>query len=412
MRVLLVSQEMPPETAWGGIGTYADVLSEALVAKGHEVDVLSLVEGQQCSVTRRNGVTIHRFGLPRIAGPGRLAPETWRRLWLAICAARRSGRLGVRPDVIECPEWNAEGLALAVAGRVPLVVRLHSAARQLFPYTDQGRSLRGLDGRWAAGLEETSARLAHVVVSTGANLAEMSGLVGLDRDAVHTIPYPVRLPGPSPLPDGGPPTVTFVGRLEPRKAPEVLLRAAPLVLAEVPEMRFAFVGRDGTASGSPSSAAWMRREAERLGVAHAVDFPGQLGRADLAGELARATVCAFPSRWESFGNVVAEASACARPVVVSAIPPFVELVEDGVTGHVVATEDERAWAGALISVLADRDRARVMGEAGQARVTSISAPGRVASLAVAAYEDAIKRWRAGARAGRGPARKGAPVVGR
>jgi glycosyltransferase involved in cell wall biosynthesis len=409
--VLLVSQEMPPETAWGGIGTYADVLSEALVAKGHQVDVLSLVEGQQRSTARRNGVTIHRFRLPRVHGPGRLAPETWRRLWLAFGAARLAGRLCVRPDVIECPEWNAEGLALAVAGRAPLVVRLHSAARQLFPHTGQGRSLRGLDGRWAAGLEETSARLAQVVVSTRGNLAEMSDVVGLDRDAVHAIPYPVRLPEPSLLRAEGPPTVTFVGRLESRKGPEVLLRAAPQVLAEVPETRFVFVGRDGTAPGAPSSAAWLRREAQRLGIAQAIEFPGQLGRAELAAELARSTVCAFPSRWESFGNVVAEASATGRPVVVSAIPPFHELVEDGVTGHVVATEGEREWAAALIAVLGDRDRSRAMGEAGAARVASISAPGRVASLALTAYDHAIERWGMGARAGRGhPGRRASGLV--
>src|SRR5947207_919519 len=46
MRTLFVSQELPPETGWGGIGTYVDVLSEALARKSVEVHVLSVVEGQ------------------------------------------------------------------------------------------------------------------------------------------------------------------------------------------------------------------------------------------------------------------------------------------------------------------------------------------------------------------------------
>jgi glycosyltransferase involved in cell wall biosynthesis len=398
---------MPPATAWGGIGTYVEVLSEALAGKGVDVHVISVVDGQRPAVAHSGGVTVHRLALPRLPGPGRLAPETWRRLWLPFTVARTIRRLALRPTVIECPEWNAEGLALAAAGAAPLVVRLHSSARQLFAFTRQGRRWRGLDGRVAMSLEDRSTRLANVVVSTGSNLAEVAPALRLDEQALHAIPYPVRLPvRPSPSGDC-PPRVAFVGRLEPRKAPEVLLRAAPQVLAAVPETRFVFVGRDGTAPGAPSSAAWLRREAQRLGIAQAIEFPGQLGRAELAAELARATVCAFPSRWESFGNVVAEASATGRPVVVSAIPPFLELVEDGVTGHVVATEDARAWAAALIAVLGDRDRARAMGEAGAARVASISAPGHVASLALTAYEHAIERWRLRARAGRGHPRTGA-----
>jgi glycosyltransferase involved in cell wall biosynthesis len=399
MRVALVSQEVPPQTAWGGIGTYVDVLSGALAEQGVEDHVLSVVEGQRRSTSEHGGVTVHRFALPRVRGPGRVAPESWRRMWLPAIVGRALARLGLAPDVVECPEWNAEGLALALRGRVPLVVRLHSSARQLFPYTGQGKRAGGFDGRGAALLEELSARRANAVVSTRSNLDEVAARMRLDPRALHAIPYPVRLPAPSPMPAGGPAQVTFVGRLEPRKAPEVVLAAAPRVLAAVPDARFVFVGRDGTAPGSRSSAAWLAGEAERLGVAHAVRFRGQVDREGLAEELRRATVCAFPSRWESFGNVVAEASAVGRPVVVSAIPPFAELVRDGSTGRIVPLDDLDGWAQALTDALRDTERAGAMGEAGAALVARISDPGRVAELALASYEDARARWARGERAG-------------
>ena len=399
MRLLLVSQEVPPETGWGGIGTYVDVLSAAIASKGVEVDVLSVVDGQPATRNESGGVTVHRQPLPRLRGAGRLPPEAWKRVWLPITVARLIRRLDLNPTVVECPEWSAEGLALALRRGVPLVVRLHSSARQLFPYTNQGREWRGLDGSLSASLEELSARWANVVVSTRSNLDEVAVQMRLDDRALHAIPYPVRLPPLEPMPNAGSPRVTFVGRLEPRKAPDVVLAAAPKVLAAVPDARFVFVGRDAIAPGTRPSTMWLQREAERLGVAHAVELTGQLDAEGVADQLRRATVCAFPSRWESFGNVVAEASATGRPVVAAAIPPFRELVADGETGRIVPGEDIDEWAAALIELLSDHARAGAMGQAGAARVAGIADPGRVAELALAAHEHAIERFRRGERAG-------------
>jgi glycosyltransferase involved in cell wall biosynthesis len=400
MRILFVSQEMPPETGWGGIGTYVDVLSEALAGKGVPVDVLSAVHEQPASRVRIGGVTVYRCALPPVHRPAVHAPESWRRLLLAVSVARLIDWLGLEPDVVECPEWMAEGLWLGLRGQLPLVVRLHSTARQIFQFSGQGGALHGLDGRIAKGLEETSARRANVVISTRANLDEVKGWMRLDESALHAIPYPVRLPQASPMPTDGPPQVTFVGRFEPRKAPEVVLRAAPKVLEAVPDARFTFVGRDMVDVGAMPSTQWMRQEADRLGVAHAVSFTGQLDRDGVDDQLRRSTVCAFPSKWESFGNVVAEASAVGRPVVVSDIGAFRELVQDGATGRVVASDDVDAWVAALVELLGDRERARSMGEAGSKHIVGLSDPVRVAEKTLAAHEHAIDRFRRSQRAGR------------
>jgi glycosyltransferase involved in cell wall biosynthesis len=402
VRVLLVSQEVPPDTAWGGIGTYVDVLSEALAAMGHAVDVLSVVDGQAASRTERDGVTVHRFALPRVPDRTGRFPESWRRILVGAAVARLVPQLPQAPDVAECPEWMAEGLGLAWGPRLPVVVRLHSSARQLFPLTGQGGGARGWDGRLAVCLEDLSARLAHVVISTKSNLAEVADPLRLDPRALHPIPYPVRLPPIQPMDDSTPPRVTFVGRLEPRKAPEVVLRAAPAVLQRVPDTRFAFIGRDVMPPGSLSSSQWLRRESERLGIGHAVEFRGQLHRDELLAELQRATVCAFPSRWESFGNVVAEASAVGRPVVVTPIAPFRELVKDQISGRIVPSDEAKTWADALIELLQDRRLAERMGRAGAEHIAAISDPSRVADLTLAAYRHARRRWQRGERVGRAP----------
>src|SRR5689334_12708048 len=110
MRVLLISQELPPETGWGGIGTYVYTISRALAAKGADVHALSIVEGQPASRREIDGVTVHRHPLRVVGPPARRAPQAWKRAWLGLTASRLTRRLGIAPDVVECPEWMAEGL--------------------------------------------------------------------------------------------------------------------------------------------------------------------------------------------------------------------------------------------------------------------------------------------------------------
>jgi glycogen(starch) synthase len=181
----------------------------------------------------------------------------------------------------------------------------------------------------------------------------------------------------------------------------VVLQAAPEVLVAVPGAKFVFIGRTVGDPAAPSSAESLGSEAQRLGIGDAVELPGGLDWQGVADELRRASVCVFPSRWECFPNVAGEASAMGRPVVVSSIPGFQELVQDGVTGMMVGGDDAQNWARAIAGLLLDRDRARALGQAGSRLVRQISDPGRIASQTIAAYEHAIDRWREGRHAGSG-----------
>jgi len=400
VRHLFVSQEFPPETGWGGIGTYVDIISEAMAAKDADVHVLSVVPGQESSRKSVDGVTVHRQNLPTVRGAGRLPPEAWRRFWLPLNVARLIKRLDLRPDVVECPEWSAEGWVMALRGSVPLVIRMHSGARQLFPYSGQGRGWRGLDGRLSTALEESSVRRANVITATESVLAELAAPLRLEREALHSITYPMRPSSVPVTPIGEVPRITFLGRFEPRKGPDVVLRAVPRVLSAVPEARFSFVGRDARAFTALGSASWLRSEAERLGVSHAVEIREAFGRKVVEAELQRSTICVVPSRWESFGYTAAEAMAAERPVVVSPIPAFREMVTDGVTGRVAALNDPDAWSDVLIELLRHPALARDLARAGASHVARLTDPSRIADLTLQAHEHAIERWCSGRRAGR------------
>jgi len=77
------------------------------------------------------------------------------------------------------------------------------------------------------------------------------------------------------------------------------------------------------------------------------------------------TVYAALSRRESFGVAVAEASACAIPVVATRVGGLPEVVRDGVTGILVPPEDPRAAADAIARLLADSEVRSAMGVAGR-----------------------------------------------
>jgi glycosyltransferase involved in cell wall biosynthesis len=394
MRVLLVTQEYPPETRWGGIGTYAGILAPALAAAGAEVHVLSVVRGQDRRTTAAHGVQVHRAPVIAPPGVGRLSghPETWRRLTIAANVAREQRRLehdlGVTFDVAECPEWNAEGLLLGRRRALPVVVRMHSAASQVFPFLGP----IGPDERRAIRIEDDAISRATLVTGTHAQIAYVRARLGLPDAQLREITLPVQPVQALPLPSGAP-VICFAGRFEHRKAPETLVRALPAVRAELPDVRLVLVGRDCARPGIASSVTWLANLASDLGVGAAIEIiDGWSTSGGVARAIASATVCAAPSRWESFGYVAAEAAALGRPIAASALPGFSDIVVDHETGRLVPLDDIAAWSETLVQMLRDRERCAAMGAAAAARVATECAPDRVAMLTLAAYEAAIARF--------------------
>ncbi len=153
--------------------------------------------------------------------------------------------------------------------------------------------------------------------------------------------------------------ILMIGVLARRKGHDVLVRAAPRIIASLPSARIVIAG--GVPDGGPS---WQS-ELEALIVELKVDGIVRLlgWRSDVPELLAACDLYALPSRREGFPGTVLEAMASARPVV--ATPAAAAGVIDGVTGRIVPTDDHDALADAIIETLADPDRARGMGEEGR-----------------------------------------------
>jgi len=141
----------------------------------------------------------------------------------------------------------------------------------------------------------------------------------------------------------------FAGRIQPLKAPDVLLRAVAEMLRRDPALRDRLVipvvgGPSGSGMARPES---LHKLAAQLGISDVVRFRPPVGQAELADWYRAATALVMPSYSESFGLVALEAQACGTPVVAAAVGGLPVAVRDGETGLLVQGHEPRAWAAAL-----------------------------------------------------------------
>jgi glycosyltransferase involved in cell wall biosynthesis len=281
-----------------------------------------------------------------------------RRKWDLAVIARLARRLKrFRPALLQTYLFHAN-IAGRIAGRLAGVPRIVSGIR----VAEHRR-------RWYLHLDRLTAGLVdrHVCVSRG--VADFSiDRGGLRPDAVTVIPNGVDArryaeAAPADLtPWGIPPgsrTVLAVGRLDPQKAPFVLLEAAVGLLRDFDDLHVLYVGDGPLASELQARIA----ESEWHGRIHLA------GRRTDVPELMRAAYClAHPSLWEGMSNAVLEAMAAGLPVVASRVEGSDELLDDGRTGLLVEPNSAAALQSALARLLSDPQQAAALGQAAQRKV--------------------------------------------
>ncbi|MBY0442189.1 MAG: D-inositol-3-phosphate glycosyltransferase [Mycobacteriaceae bacterium] len=186
--------------------------------------------------------------------------------------------------------------------------------------------------------------------------------------------------------------VAFVGRIQPLKAPDIVLRA----VAKLPRVRLVVVGGpSGRGLMAPDS---LIRLAAELGITARVMFLPPQSRADLATVFQAADLVAVPSYSESFGLVAVEAQACGTPVVAAAVGGLPVAVRDGISGTLVSGHDVDRWADAIAEVLRlSPDRQETMRRSATEHAATFSWENTVDAL-LASYHRAIHDFTAGSRA--------------
>ena len=148
----------------------------------------------------------------------------------------------------------------------------------------------------------------------------------------------------------------FVGRIQPLKAPDVLVKAAAELVRRRPDLRSRVVvailgGASGTGVRNPMGLTEL---AEQRGIGDLVRFVPPVDRQTLAQWYRAADVLAVPSHNESFGLVAVEAQACGTPVVAANVGGLPTAV--GSAGILVDGHDTADWATAIAGVVLDPER--------------------------------------------------------
>ena len=155
--------------------------------------------------------------------------------------------------------------------------------------------------------------------------------------------------------------VGSIGRLEPRKGHDSLIKAMAIVCKELPHASLLIAGHDPWAYGPTLQA--LINQSGLHGRVRLVGFHN-----DVASFLADINVFAFASRSEGFGQVLIEAMAAGKPVVASRIPPLTEIVTEDETGLLADPDDPQAFANAILWLLTHPEQANQIGKRGQERV--------------------------------------------
>jgi glycosyltransferase involved in cell wall biosynthesis len=137
-----------------------------------------------------------------------------------------------------------------------------------------------------------------------------------------------------------------VGRFDPVKGQDILLRAFHKLHAEFPQLRLVLAG-DGPLRGA------CERLAQDLGIAAVCDFLGNISHDEVLQQIQRAAICIVPSRSDNCPLTVIEALACGKPLVAAQVGGIPELLDDGIEGFLVEPDDPAALAERLARILRD-----------------------------------------------------------
>lgn len=154
--------------------------------------------------------------------------------------------------------------------------------------------------------------------------------------------------------------VLFLGRLDARKSPDVLLRASREILSRFPETKIVF-GGDGEIEKNKALA-------EELGIADRCEFHGWVAGAEREELFERAAVYCLPSKNEGLPMSVLEAMAHGIPAVATAVGGVPQVIEDGVSGILINVDDEVALSESLASLLAEPELREELGRNGRDKV--------------------------------------------
>ncbi|MDQ1294606.1 MAG: D-inositol-3-phosphate glycosyltransferase [Actinomycetota bacterium] len=381
--------EQPGTGDAGGLNVYVVEVSRRLAARGIAVEIFTrrTREDQPDQTELFPGVTVRHIDAGPFSGfskqdlPGQLCA------FVAGLIQAEASREPGWYDLVHSHYWLAghAGWLAAERWRVPLVHTMHTLAKV------KNASLAAGDTPEPAsriiGEEQIVSAADRLVANTQDERRALVGLYGACPDRISVVPPGVDLETFAP---GGPDArraarrrlgldprmdlLLFVGRIQPLKAPDVLVRAVPHLFHERSEhaenLRVVLLG--GPSGNGLQQQDELDKTVAELGLGTTVRFLPPARRAVLADWYRAADLVVVPSHSETFGLVALEAQACGTPVVAAAVGGLRTAVRDGVSGVLVQGHNPHRWGRALAGLLDDPGRRQAMSRGALAQASRFS----------------------------------------
>jgi|YNPBryantNP2012_1023418.scaffolds.fasta_scaffold00418_13 glycosyltransferase involved in cell wall biosynthesis len=354
MKILIVLTYYRPHTS--GLTIYAERLARGLVARGHQVTVLtSHFNRATPREAIEDGVRVVRAPVLFRVSKGVIMPTFG---WLATRLVREHEAIS-----LHLPQFDAAGVAARarLMGK-PAVLTYHCDLKlPAGPFNWLVNQVVHLMNRLAG-------MLADRVVAYTQDFADHSPFLRSFRGKLEVIPPPVELPEVSAGAitafarihglNGSGPVIGMAARLAAEKGVEVLLKALPRVLEVYPQARVLFAGQYRDVLGEE---AYARRLAPLLKqYEEHWKFLGVLNPQQMAAFYPNLDVIVVPSlnSTESFGLVQVEAMLCGTPAIASDLPGVRQPVLQTGMGEIVPIGDSAALAGAILRVVDKANRCK------------------------------------------------------
>jgi glycosyltransferase involved in cell wall biosynthesis len=362
LKVLIVSGIWPPDV--GGPASHAPEVAAELIARGHEVEVVT------------NAAVAPAPAPFRVHWVPRRLPRGVRHLRAALLIARRAREA----DVVYSTGMVGRSALGTMLARRPIVQKLTSdpTYERSIRYGLYGGALdtfqgaRGLRLRALRAARNFALRRATRIVIPSESLRNLALRWGIAPGRIEVLPNPVEAPSELGARDElrrrhglEGPTLVFAGRLSVQKAVDVALNA----LTRVEDVELVLAG-DGP------DAEQLRALSRKLGLDGRARFLGPQPRQTVFELLRAADAVVLSSKWENFPHVLVEALAVGTPVVSTDTGGVGEIVRDGENGLLVPAGDTDAFAAAIRRYFAEPELRERLRAAAPGSVERFS-PGRI-----------------------------------
>lgn len=397
MKICLISKEYPPETGFGGIGTYTYQLAQELSRNGHDVTVISKALKSE-KIYKDKKVRVYRIfdepvpfrGFTRLSN---FITNGWfSYYWHSRSVFKKINEIIKEEgefDIIEVPLWDGESLAYSEDINIPLVVRLQT------PIFKSRELLNQKPNKTLEKIEKETLEKAILIPSISESVGRMIAKhYAISSKKIRVNHLGLNLPKiKKPIFKSNSFKLLYVGRLELRKGTEEFINSLNEILTKNPNITIDIVGKDiPQAPGDIFYKDYFKQTVNK-NLQNRVKFYGFVNDKSLQKFYKNCDCLIAPSRYESFGLIFLEAFRYGKPVIGTRAGGIPEIVKENKTGLLVDINNSDQISKAVLKIFKNEKLRKRLGENAFKDLRSSFSSEKMAEESLHIYNEAIQKFR-------------------